>query len=294
MFVLILIMYLVLVLSDCIRNADVKIEKFVEIYDDDKIVWVYWENKDGYTPTHIQLCFDTFDKHLTNKYKVILLDQNSIKKYLPDVRNDLNSLMIAQKVDYYRIALLYKYGGIWIDADTIIMNNLDDIFDKLKTYDFVGFGCTQYICFNGKNQPSNGVLASQKYSKLMKLCLEKLNNKLDDNARNFKQIEYYDLGKYVIWEALNELKPTGYEYYHYPSEYDGTRDINGIWLDTNRHFSEEDINLIDENKLFFVFLTNAGINQYQPWVKTSDKKTLLNGKFWISKMFRKSLSYPDN
>lgn len=258
------------------------------INDDDKIIWAYWENRDDYIPTHIKLCFDTFDKHLKPKYKVIILDQNTIKKYLPDVRSDLDDLLIAQKVDYYRIALLYKYGGIWIDADTIIMRDLDDVFDKLKTYDFVGFGCTQHTCFNGKDQPSNGVLASQKNSKLMKLCLDKLNKKLD-NRNKFQQLDYFDLGKYIIWEALYELKQTGYDYYHYPSEYDGTRDKNGIWLDTNRHFSEDEIALIDENKLFFVFLTNSGINEYQPWVKNAKRDDILFGKYWVSKMFRKSL-----
>jgi hypothetical protein len=262
----------------------------IEINDGDKIVWAYWENKDGDTPTHIKLCFETFKKHLNEKYKVIILDQNSVKKYLPEVRNDLNDLLIAQKVDYYRIALLYKYGGIWVDADTIIMRDFDEIFDKLKTNDFVGFGCTQNICFNGKDQPSNGVLASQKNGKLMKLCLDKLDKKLNGDVDGNSSVGYYDLGKYIIWDALKELKQHGYDYYHFSSEYDGTRDINGSWLDTNRHFSEEDIKLINENKLFFVFLTNAGINEHHPWVKTAKREDLLNGKYWISKMFRKSFA----
>ena len=29
---------------------------------------------------------------------------------------------IAQKVDYYRAKLLYTYGGIWLDMDTIIVD----------------------------------------------------------------------------------------------------------------------------------------------------------------------------
>lgn len=272
------------------KKNNIIVENFVNKFSEsDKIVWTYWENLNDKTPTHIKLCLDTFKKHLGSKYKLIILNENTIKNYLPNVRNDLDNLMIAQKVDYYRIALLYYYGGIWIDADTIIMSNLDDIFEKLKTYDFVGFGCTDYICFNGKNQPSNGVLASKKNSILMKLCLEKLNNKLNDKNK-LKQLNYYDLGKYIIWESLKELQKTNnYDYYHYPSEYDGTRDKSGIWLDTNRHFSEEEINLIDENKLFFIFLTNAGINKYQPWVKNTDINDILYGKYWISKMFRKSL-----
>ena len=31
---------------------------------------------------------------------------------------------IAQKADYIRLKILYKYGGIWLDADTICFNKI--------------------------------------------------------------------------------------------------------------------------------------------------------------------------
>ncbi len=253
-----------------------------------RIIWTYWENMNGEKdyPTHIKLCLETFHKHLSN-YKIIILDNNSIKQYLPDVRDDLDNLLIAQKVDYYRIALLYKYGGIWLDADTIVMRNFDEIFNKLDAgYDFVGFGCTGAVCLNGKFRPSNWLLASQKNGILMKTTLELLNNKLNQKTNSY---EYHDLGKLVIWEALDILKPYGYDYYHYGSEYDGSRDSDGYWIETSRHFGTDPITLPNEDKLFLVFLTNSGINEQQPWVKTANRSQLLNGRFWISKYFRKSL-----
>lgn len=253
-----------------------------------KIIWTYWENMNGAKeyPTHIKLCFETFYKHLSN-YKIIVLNNHTIKQYLPNVRNDLNDLLIAQKVDYYRIALLEKYGGIWIDADSIVMRNLDEIFDKLNNgYDFVGFGCTGTICFNGKFRPSNWMLASKKNGLLMKTTLDLLNKKLDSNNKSHS---YHDLGKLVIWNALDILKQSGYDYYHYGSEYDGSRDSNGYWIETSRHFSTADIKLPDESKLFLVFLTNSGINEQQPWVISAKREDLLNGNFWVSKMFRKAL-----
>ena len=275
-----------------LNNEYINYIQNIQPTDTPKIVWTYWENKDGRTrpPTHIQLCFDTFTKHLSDKYKIIILNQDTVKQYLPKVRDDLDGLLIAQKVDYYRIALLYNYGGIWVDADTIIMRDFDEIFEKLDSaYDFVGFGCTQNICFDGKNQPSNGVLASRQHSLLMKVCLEKLDKILDERLATNQPIEYFDLGKLVIWDALNVLKPYGYDYYHFPSAYDGSRDSDGHWIDTSRHFSLEPTTLIDENKLFFVFLTNSGINDTQPWVKDAERDDLLQGQYWISSLFRKSL-----
>lgn len=257
--------------------------------DNDKIVWTYWENLDeNKTPTHISLCLETFKRHL-GKYKLIILDQNSIKKYLPDLRDDLNYLMIAQKVDYYRMLLLYKYGGIWLDCDMIVMRDFDEIFEKLDEHDFVGFGCGE-INYTPKGKPSNWALASQKNGILVKKCIDIIEKKL--NERNIlTSIKYYDLGKIIIWQALDELKQDGYDYFHFdPMLYDGSRDINGTWIETTRHFSEEDVPLADESKLFFVFTTNSGINEYVPWVKDAKKEDLLLGKYWISKMFRKALT----
>lgn len=289
-FLLIIFLIVIFVVLIYVNNNTTK-EKFYSTRTP-RIIWTYWENKNNQIglPTHIQLCFDTFKKHLDSKYNVIILNEKTIKNYLPNVRNDLDNLMIAQKVDYYRIALLEMYGGIWIDADTIIMRDLDEIFNKLdEEYDFVGFGCTKEYCINGKNEPSNGVLASRKNSLLMKLTLQKLDDKLN-NRTNDSTFGYYDLGKITIWEALNDLQKNGYDYYHYPSEYDGTRDKQGKWVHTTNHFSNEKTDLINEDKLFFVFLTNSGINSYYPWVGSSDKNEILYGSYWISSLFRKSLN----
>lgn len=253
-----------------------------------RIIWAYWENINRDTiPTHIQLCFDTFRKHLAPKYKVNILTDKTIKKFLPDVREDLNDLLIAQKTDYYRVALLYKYGGIWIDADTIVMKNLDEIFEKLDNcYDYVGFGCTGVTCTNGQGKPSNGVMASRPNGILMKKCLEKLNHKIDNKKKGYG---YFDLGKIVIWESLADLSNSNYKYYHFPSEYDGTRSNTGHWIHTPHHFRTTPTKLLNENKVLFMMLANATITKNQKWAFDCSKRELLNKNLWISKLFRKSL-----
>ena len=302
--ILLIILTIILIIIFCFLNT-LNSNKSTENFETKtpKIIWTYWENLNGATeyPTHIKLCLETFYKHLSN-YQIIVLDQNLIKQYLPNVRNDFDQLLIAQKVDYYRIALLEKYGGIWIDADTIIMRNFDEIFEKLDSgYDFVGFGCTGVICFNGKYRPSNWLLASKKNGLLMKTTLDLLNNKLNlikseiaynnNNNNNNNNYGYHDFGKLVIWQAIDILKKNNnYDYYHYGAEYDGSRDSDGYWIETSRHFDTKNIKLIDESKLFLVFLTNSGINEQQPWVATTTRDKLLNGPYWISKYFRKSLN----
>ncbi len=260
-------------------------------------IWVYWENinRDSY-PTFIKLCLDSMKKYL-GKYNLYILDEKTIKKYLPDLRGDFDNLKIAQKVDYYRIALLYKYGGIWLDADIIVMKDLEPIFKKLDSgYDYVGFGCTGGQCSNGYFRPSNWVIGARKNSTLMKNVLDKLNKKLDSRDKNNldnlnSDNSYHDFGKLVIWEALDELRESGYDYYHFTSEYDGTRDVNKYWIHTPEFFSTQPLNFLDESKILFVVLYNSEIsgNESLKLIKDCREEELLNSDLNISKLYKKAL-----
>lgn len=266
-----------------------------------KHVWAYWENKDPTKPipTHIQLCFDTFHKHLTthNGYNLHILNNQTIHEYLPDLRKDLDKLLLAQKVDYYRIALLYKYGGMWLDADTIVHKNFDDIFNKLKTYDFVSFGFTGEIYDDeiAYKYPSNWALGSQKNGKLMKICLNKLNAKLDEKKSDY---DYHDLGKHVIWDSLDELfwYDRNFKQYHYHPRYDTSRNLkNNIWIHTPDHFSDGKHLVLDEHNIIISFLANSEITHHDEykWIQTATKEEILNYDIFISKLFRKALGHDE-
>ena len=104
------------------------------------------------------------------KILMLFLNEKTVYNYIPDLRKDLDKkLSIQQKTDYIRIMLLYRYGGIWVDSDTIAMNNFKKITDKLNKYDFVGFGCHYKNCRNsGYPKPANWVVASKKKGIFMK------------------------------------------------------------------------------------------------------------------------------
>jgi hypothetical protein len=174
-----------------------------------------------------------------------------------------------------------------VDADTIALKNLDEVFEKLDNgYDYVGFGCTGKICFNGYPNPSNGVMVSRKNGILMECCLNKLNNMLNQKNKEYK---YFELGKNVIWDCLAELK--NYDYFHFPSEYDGSRDFEGNWIHTPNHLSEEPTKLLNEDKALFIFLANYEImnDEKNKWFRELSEDQILNGRWWISSLYRKAL-----
>lgn len=260
-------------------------------------IWGYWENKPGKTrPEYLDLCLETFYKYNKDDLNIIILNEKTVYDYLPDLRKDINNFSLAHKSDYIRIKLLYTYGGIWLDIDTIMMQNLMPIIKKIdEGYDYIGFGCSYTNCNNtqtGYPKPSNQAMAAKKDSNLLKRVLNKLDKFVTEHQN--KKFEYFDMGKKLIWEAVEELqKEQNYKYYHYNSSYDGSRDINGNWVNVDNHISKEPTVLLDHGKnLFFVFLENnkfMGNDAKYNWFSKLTKEEVLNGPWWISQLFRQSL-----
>ena len=83
-----------------------------------------------------------------SEYQFKIWDKNKIEKFIkseyPCYLNRYNSYnYFIQKIDYAKILILYHYGGIYCDMDTISLKNMGDllplknefiIISKLKTY----------------------------------------------------------------------------------------------------------------------------------------------------------------
>jgi mannosyltransferase OCH1-like enzyme len=245
------------------------------------IIWMYWEGDN--MPPYIHLCIRTIHKHCDANFDVKLLDDKTVHEYIPNLRTDINKLQIAQKSDYIRVYLLYLYGGIWLDVDTIVFKDLSCIIDKLKQYEFIGFGCSKITCYNGYDRPSNQAMASIPKSKIITASLNRL-NKMLDNQTDFK---YFDLGKYVLWHVI---KKNNLKYYHYNSKYDGSRDINGMWITPHDHLSNQYITFMSEKDMLFMFLTNNMYNTHYKWFIEMNETAILKSNMLISNMLRKALT----
>ena len=65
-------------------------------------------------------------------YKVHLIDSNNLLDYLDKVPNYFFNLQPSHQADFIRVNVLYKYGGLWLDSDTIVMNDLSSLFDVIR------------------------------------------------------------------------------------------------------------------------------------------------------------------
>jgi len=144
-------------------------------------LWTYWE---GEKPEYIDLCLRSFYIHNSAWFTIKILTEKEIDNSLM-LNGDFKNLPISQKVDCLRIALLYQYGGMWVDADTLIIKPLIDVYRELENNDFLGIQWD-----TGK--VSNGYIAMKKQSKLGKELLKITNKKIKNvNENNLELIRGY-------------------------------------------------------------------------------------------------------
>ncbi|KRN57152.1 glycosyltransferase family 32 protein [Carnobacterium divergens] len=100
-------------------------------------VWVGGKDK----PKDIQKCMDTWKKHLS-EYEIIEWNETNFDMNAhPFIAEAYAKKKWAYVSDYIRAYVVYEEGGIYLDTDVIV---LDDLTQFLKNRAFVGFENPSY------------------------------------------------------------------------------------------------------------------------------------------------------
>jgi mannosyltransferase OCH1-like enzyme len=226
-------------------------------------IWLYWENaKDKHKPPYLDLCFETIKKNRGKFDKIILLNEQTIHNYieLPYYWKDVEC--IAHKTDYLRSRLLLKYGGLWLDSDTVILSDLSWILEVLNKYSFIGWG--------DDNGPYIGTFACNKGDKLVQRWAER-----QDKIFYKKQWGWAKLGTDILWEEAKKFRIALFPY----------KMIAPIdWRDWRKFFSEqiskEDIIKLD---IKMITLYNNFMGKELLYIS---REGILKGNTLLSKIFR--------
>lgn len=168
----------------------------------EKNVFMYWV---GNTPHLIELLRDLVYKHSNEgqAYKVHLINHGNLNQYVKDydLPSCFKELIPAHQADFVRVYCVAKYGGIWLDSDTLVMDDMARLFNLLEEYD--GFFVTEWgwIC--------NGIFGSKPQTQFMNEWLEYAIRLLKD--KNCKDIEWIELGGKYLTKSRDENKLTGYK-----------------------------------------------------------------------------------
>jgi len=148
-----------------------------------KTIWFYWDHD---KPKLIQQIEDHNKKNLPS-WKIIYLNDKTIHDYISTFPKHFNTLIPQHKADWIRLYLISHYGGVWCDASIIINSEeeVDNIWEKTKTHDFVGF-------YNGKKvndiyeKIENWCFASKKGGVLVTKWLEEYNKAIKEGFKTYR------------------------------------------------------------------------------------------------------------
>ena len=144
-------------------------------------VFLYWTGKD-YRLINLLRSIIWMYSNIGEGYNVILIDDKNVDKWV-NIPSNFYNLLPAHQADYVRVNVICDYGGIWLDSDTLIMDDLNYLFERLKVKD--GF----FIVENGKKignsvfgSVCNGVFGSKPNTPLMIDWKRFVNNKISSTS----------------------------------------------------------------------------------------------------------------
>lgn len=160
-----------------------------------KIIHQIWWQGENNIPNK----YKTFRKkwiYTHNSWKFILWDKSLFEKLLQKLNNKfynyiyLNLPYMIQKIDFCKYIIIYLYGGIYIDIDTVPEKKLDDLIYKINK-DLIlcklelNFLSYKYILIN------NGIIMSIKYNNFFNYLFYLI-------YKNIKSKFYYPKDWYIL------------------------------------------------------------------------------------------------
>ena len=160
-------------------------------------IFTFWEPQESVTP-YLQLCFKTWEKRLP-QHKIIILNYSNLDNYVPSGTYDiplLKKFKLMMQKDAVMVAVLEEHGGIFMDADTIVLRDLHPIISRLEE--------TEAIMFN----THCAFMAARSGSSLLKLWRKMIQDKMLhflDDGQDVKDLPWDYFSNSVLESATDEI-----------------------------------------------------------------------------------------
>ena len=162
----------------------------------------------GYEYKLIKILRELINLHSKDSYNVHLITKDNVTNYIKDLPSYFYDLQPNHQSDFVRINILCDKGGIWLDSDTIVMDNLSSLFSLFDKYD--GFFIkenNEYLC--------SGVFGTKPNTKLMNAWKTSIINILNEKQTKIEwneisiaaldQINKKFLDNYKIFNGLDNM-----------------------------------------------------------------------------------------
>ena len=213
-------------------------------------IFSYWEGK---KPEYIEMCQESLVRHCGDDFEIVIMDEN---EPCP------NGFSINHKTDWIKVEKIFRCGGFWIDADTIVMQNLTPLVRLLKEYSFIGIP---------------GFFGAPRYSRTLKDWRRGMKKLIKTEYRR-RTLEFSDLIQPLLKnrrfkefdpltkEMICPIYHTGDEFYNF--------------------FENRNLDDFVKPNTFVVTLYNSAFSEQ---FKNMTRQEILSQNWLISKMFKKAL-----
>ena len=258
---------------------------------ENKRIFTFWEPKKS-IPAYIELCIDTWRKFLP-EYEIIIVDYSNLAEYIGDFydKSLYTNFSLAKQADAIRAALLSKYGGLWLDADTIVTSYKARSFLNNQSYfSMVG----RHIAFIKADTKSYIVQQWAQRAKERILIYKKAK---EQNLNNKDYEVYYFLGNGCINDNIEKIVKEGNidEFTEFDRRstgiimealYDYKNNIskNAIQSYVDFYFNNDYSDFLMENEGGLLLLHNSWT---PPQYKTMSKEDFLQQKNTLAVFFNK-------
>lgn len=107
---------------------------------DSNNIFAFWQSNEP-IPAYLDLCKDTWIKNIPN-CEIHILNHNNLHEYIDDIYDlvNLKKISFAMQSDIVSAAILEKFGGLFLDIDCIVIDDLFRIFDTISEEKLIAFG----------------------------------------------------------------------------------------------------------------------------------------------------------
>jgi hypothetical protein len=100
-------------------------------------IWMAWTGVNPF-PDILSLCLASVRRHNGADFDVIVVTPGNVRRFL-DPHPAYRYLSHTHRADYLRLSLLHRYGGIYLDMDTIALRPLTEVYADLAAHDLVTY-----------------------------------------------------------------------------------------------------------------------------------------------------------
>jgi hypothetical protein len=234
-------------------------------------VWLYWEKR---RPTsvrmpYLDLCLETMEAHLDG-LSLELIDERNIYDWLPDLDRATWERLPrpASRSDYGRNRLLWRYGGIYLDYDCVVVDSLRRLLEPLSQVSLAGWGDEAAGLFY------NNLLAARAGSPFLEEWIV-AQDRLLHGSDDWHALGYAGLGQNLAGDIAAHVE-------HHKFAVDQVAPVP--WGETGRFFSTTASPApLLARKPITVMLWNRSMAR---WLEDASAEQLLTGKTLLSRLLR--------